>query len=113
MLIFIMHFIMQNQGSTEMLKYTYRKKKYSQQEEHMEVQLGRHQVSGVISVSCRHVIHVAYCKRGYFRWGKISRKCWQDISRGGNFHDITHISYIKAYGFYFRVGVIFAKKTKA
>ena len=53
-----------------------------------------------------------YCKRGYFHWGKISRKCWQDISCGGNFHDTTHISFIKAYGFYFRVGVIFAKKTK-
>ena len=24
----------------------------------------------------------SYCKRGYFRWGKISRKCWQGISRG-------------------------------
>ena len=57
-------------------------------------------------------IHVVYCRRGYFRWGKFSRKCWQDISRGGNFHDSTHISFIKAYGFYFRVGVIFAKKTK-
>ena len=54
-----------------------------------------------------------YCKRGYFRWGKISRKCWQNISRGGNFHDTTHISFKKAYGFYFRVGVIFAKMTKA
>ena len=54
-----------------------------------------------------------YCKRGYFRWGKISRKCWQDISRGGNFHETTPISFINAYGFYFRVGVIFAKKTKA
>ena len=53
-----------------------------------------------------------YCKRGYFRWGKISRKHWQDISRGGNFHDTTPISFIKAYGFYFRMGVIFAK-TKA
>ena len=56
---------------------------------------------------------VVYCKRGYFRWGKISRKCWHGISRGGNFHDTTHIPFIKAYGFYFRVGVIFAKKTKA
>ena len=56
---------------------------------------------------------VEYCKRGYFRWGKISRKCWQDISRGGNFPDTPPISFIKAYGFYFRVGVIFAKKTKA
>ena len=54
-----------------------------------------------------------YCKRGYFRWGKISRKCWQDISHGGNFHDTTPISFIKAYGFYFRVGVILAKKTKS
>ena len=54
-----------------------------------------------------------YCKRGYFRWGKISRKHWQDISRGGNFHDTTPISFIKAHGFYFRVGVIFAKTTKA
>ena len=54
-----------------------------------------------------------YCRRGYFRWGKISRKCWQDISRGGNFHDSTHIFFINAYGFYFRVGVIFAKKTKS
>ena len=57
-----------------------------------------------------------YCKRGYFRWGEISRKCWQDVwqdfLRGGNFHETT-ISFINAYGFYFRVGVIFAKKTKA
>ena len=54
----------------------------------------------------------AYCKRCYFRWGKISRKRWQDISRGGYLHDTTPNSFIKAYGFYFRVGVIFAKKTK-
>ena len=54
-----------------------------------------------------------YCKRGSFRWGKISRKCWQDISRGGNFHDTAAIYFIKACGFNFRVGVIFAKKTKA
>ena len=31
----------------------------------------------------------------------------------GNFHDVTPISFIKAYGFNFRVGVNFAKKTKA
>ena len=54
-----------------------------------------------------------YCKRGYFRWGKISRKCWPDISRGDNFYDSTPISFINAYGFFFRVGVVFAKKTKA
>ena len=44
---------------------------------------------------------------------KFSRKRWQDILRGGNFHDTTPISFIKPYGFYFREGVIFAKKTKA
>ena len=54
-----------------------------------------------------------YCKLGYFRWGKISPKCWQDVSRGGNFHDTTPISFLKVYGFYFCVGVIFAKKAKA
>ena len=54
-----------------------------------------------------------YCKSGYFRWGKISRKDWQDISRGGNFHDTTHISFIKAYGFYFRVGVIFREEDRS
>ena len=48
----------------------------------------------------------SYCKRGYFCWGEI----WQDISRGCNFHEITPI--INEYGFYFRVGVIFAKKIK-
>ena len=47
-----------------------------------------------------------------FAGGKFSEKCRQDISRGGNFHDTT-ISFIKAYRFYFHVGVIFAKKTKA
>ena len=66
-----------------------------------------------IYVTAKCSVTVTYCKRGYFRWGKISRKCWQDVSRGGNFHDSTHISFIKTYGFYFRVGVIFAKKTKS
>ena len=56
---------------------------------------------------------MTYCKRGYFRGGKISRKCWQDISSGGNFHDTAPISFIKAYGFNFCVGEIFAKKAKA
>ena len=50
-----------------------------------------------------------YCKRGYFHWGEISRKCWQDLSRGGNFHDISPISFIKSYGFNFPAGEIFAK----
>ena len=46
-----------------------------------------------------------------FAGGKISRKCWQDLSRGGNFHDISPISLLKSYGFYFPVGEVFAKKT--
>ena len=62
--------------------------------------------------TCQLVASSIYCKRGYFRWGEISQKGWQDISRGDNFHDNSPISFIKAYGFYFRVGVIFAKKTK-
>ena len=37
----------------------------------------------------------------------------QGNSRGGDFHETTPISFINAYGFYFRMGVIFAKKTKA
>ena len=45
-----------------------------------------------------------YRKRGYFRWGKISRKCCQDLSLGGNFRDSSQISLIKSYGFYYRVG---------
>ena len=52
-----------------------------------------------------------YCKHGHFRWGKISRKCWQDLSRGVNFHNVSSISLIKSYGFYFPVGEIFVKKT--
>ena len=54
-----------------------------------------------------------YCKRGYFWWVKISRKCWQDISRGGNFHDSTPISFKKAYGFYFPVGGYFREEDKS
>ena len=38
----------------------------------------------------------------------MARKRWQDILRGGNFHDTTPISFIKPYGFYFREGEIFA-----
>ena len=49
--------------------------------------------------------HVSkYCKGGYFPWGKISQKCCQHLSRGGNFNDISHISFIKSYGFYFAWG---------
>ena len=53
---------------------------------------------------------MGYCKHGYFRWGKISQKCCQDLSRAGNFHDASHISFIKSYGVYFCEGEIFAKK---
>ena len=53
-----------------------------------------------------------YCKLGYFRWGKISRKCWQDLSRGGNFHDTAPISFIKAYGFFFAWGLFSRKRQK-
>ena len=53
-----------------------------------------------------------YCKHGYFRWGKFSQKCWLDISCRGKFHGTTLISFIKAYGFYFPVAVIFEKKIK-
>ena len=57
-------------------------------------------------------LQLRYCKRGYFRWGKISRICLKDISLKGNFHDCTPISFIKAYGFYFRVGVNFREADK-
>ena len=40
----------------------------------------------------------------------LGRKCWQDLSRGGNFHDTTPISLIKSYGFYFLAREIFARK---
>ena len=44
--------------------------------------------------------------------GENLAKSLQDISRGGNFHDTSYISFIKAYQFYFRMGVI-CVKTKA
>ena len=65
------------------------------------------------SGSSNLILIVSYCKHGYFRWGKISQKCWQDISRGGIFHETTTISFIKAYGFYFRVGVIFPEEDRS
>ena len=54
-----------------------------------------------------HTVNVVIFAGGKFREnvGKISL--------GGNFHDTTPISIIKAHWFYFRVGVIFAKMTKA
>ena len=43
---------------------------------------------------------------------KISRKCWQNFSHGGNFHDSNPISFLKAYGFYFQGG-IFCEEDKS
>ena len=69
--------------------------------------------TGICAFNCdiEHLLS-KYCKRGYFRWGKISRKCWQDLSRGGNIHDTAPISFIKAYGFFFRVGLFSRKRQK-
>ena len=49
-----------------------------------------------------------------FTGGKLHENVGK--TRRGNFHDttpISFISFIKAYGFYFRMEVIFAKKKKA
>ena len=46
----------------------------------------------------------------FFRWGKISRKCWQDLLHGITFHDITSISLMKSCGFYLHAGEIFMKQ---
>ena len=59
------------------------------------------------------LLFIQYCKRGYFRWVKISRKCLQDLSLGGCFHNATLISLIKSYECYFRAGDIFAKDSIA
>ena len=53
---------------------------------------------------CSYTVNVVI-----FAGGKFSRKRWQDISRGGNFHETTPFSFINAYRFYFRMGVIFVK----
>ena len=73
--------------------------------------IGTHENKAIHSTQDYKSHDQVYCKRGYFRWGKISRKCCQDLSLGGNFRDSSQISLIKSYGFYFRVGEIFAKKT--
>ena len=51
-------------------------------------------------IAISHPFDQEMCKCGYFRWGKISWKCWQDISGWGNFHDTTLISlgFIFAWG---------------
>ena len=59
------------------------------------------------------LVAVGFCKRGYFHWRKISRKCWQDITLGSNFHDTIPISFIKAYGFYFSRGGNFREEDKS
>ena len=48
-----------------------------------------------------------------FAGGKFHENVVKTFHYGGNFHDTTPISFIKAYGFYFRMVVIFVKKTKA
>ena len=47
-----------------------------------------------------------------FAGGKFRENVVKTFSHWVNFHDTSLISFIKAYGFYFRVGEIFAK-TKA
>ena len=61
----------------------------------------------VKSISCLQKGHSCECCENkthtvnmvILSWGKISRKCWQDISRWGIIHDTTPISFIKANGF--------------
>ena len=48
-----------------------------------------------------------YCN-DYFREGIISRKCWQDLSCGGNFHN-TYFSLIVIWVLIFCLGEIFSK----
>ena len=48
-----------------------------------------------------------------FAGGKFRKNVGKKFHLGGNFYDTTPISFIKAYGYYLRVGIIFAKKTKA
>ena len=67
-------------------------------------------------------IILPYCKCGIFAvcvcvcvWGGgggggISRKCWQDLSHGGNFHNTTPFSLRNSYRFNFFAAEIFAKK---
>ena len=45
-----------------------------------------------------------YCNCGYFRWGRISWKCWQDLSCGDNFHNISLINLLNLMGFIFPDG---------
>ena len=68
----------------------------------LEADLGQGIVSTAMSLLvCARDGKLINCKCGYFRLGKISWKCWQVISHGGNFHDTTPISFTKAYWVYF------------
>ena len=78
----------------------------------LDRKIGAYYFCPVCLFVCQSVV-IGYCKHGYFRWGKISRKCWQDISHRGNLHETTPISFINAYGFYFRLGVIFCEEDKS
>ena len=48
----------------------------------------------------KHTVNVVI-----FAGGKFRKKFWQHFSGRGNFHDATPISLIKAYRFYFHMGV--------
>ena len=48
-----------------------------------------------------------------FAGGKFCEHVGKTFHVGGNFHDISHISLIKSYGFYFPTGEIFTKKAKS
>ena len=48
-----------------------------------------------------------------FAGGKFRENVGKTFHVGGNFHYTTPIFFIKAHGFYFRVGVIFANMTNA
>ena len=52
----------------------------------------------------QYIYNFIYCNRGSFRCGKISQKCCQNLSCWDNFHNTSHISLIKSYGFSFLGG---------
>ena len=48
-----------------------------------------------------------------FAGGNFRENFGKAFNVGGNFHDTSPISFIRAYGFYLCVGVIFTKNTTA
>ena len=54
-----------------------------------------------------------FCKCGYIWRGKISLKCWQDISRRVNFHDYIPFFFIKAYIGFISCGGNFREEDKS